>query len=413
MPATITQSGLVRDEAQKESYLGARTRRRVDAGTVDQMRQQAVMNQHMFRQQFQRPAGPRRRWADAGGRSSLALPQQPGVMLGAGGPGMQFAASHAGHYAGLGVRGVLGRFYRKHEEQIGGMWARDIGFFQPSDQEIEPYRMTGAQYQMQPWSGERQARQKAVYNYSIQNEVFEMSDEFPTDDFRRDKTGQIMGRVGDMARVASEHWEEIGTELIESGTTALAYDSNAFFGTRTIAGNTVKNNLTSSDIPELAIGSDTAPTQAEFAKIIAAGIQAMVGWKDEAGRPVNGGAREFVVMVSPNMMAAAFGATVGELLLAGESNVLRNMMRGKGFSVRVIVNAFLTTTNVIHLFRTDTESRAIILQSEVDVTARAIGLGTEHEVKNRSVFFTVEAVRNVGFGEFYRALRMTTSTSGS
>ena len=73
----------------------------------------------------------------------------------------------------------------------------------------------------------------------------------------------------------------------------------------------------------------------EFAKIIAAGIQAMVGWKDEAGRPVNGGAREFVVMVSPNMMAAAFGATVGELLLAGGGPRL-DKSAGRGGYVRAL-----------------------------------------------------------------------------
>ena len=397
----MAQQTLKRSVAER----GAKTRRVSDA-EVQSIREHRSAQRGEWAQRFavelQQRRQARQHWhqAQASGLAGLALP---------GGRRSAFAggqASHSGLYAPLGVRGVIGRFYRKYEPLIDGGWPMKIGFWQPSDQETEPYRMTGEQYQMEKWQGERQVRQKTVYTYQIKNEVFEMSDEFSSDDFRRDKTGQILQRVGEMSSVASDHWEELLSTLMESGASTADYTGGNFFSSHSSFGGSLVNDLTASELTALNVTTAAAPTQAEAATICTGIFEKFLGMTNEASRPLNGNLKRIGIMVPPNMATAFIGATQSERLTSGESNILRSQTH---FTIEVMVNPFLSSTTIGYAYRLDSETKPFILQEEVPVLARALGLGSEYEVFNRHVFFGVEAVRNVGFGEPSRAIRFTLS----
>jgi hypothetical protein len=321
-------------------------------------------------------------------------------------------ASHSGIAAPLGVRGIIGEFYRRVEDTPLPQWPSLLGWHNSSNQERETYRAMTDQYGFRLWQGERKPREKSVEEYFIKNEVFEISDEFSSDDFRRDKTGQIMARVGDMSLRARQHWQEIVTDLIEANS--VGWDSVAFFaGSGTPHNNgqsgNVINAATATQIPALDIATPNNPTQTEMERAIAAAISYMRSWKDYAGYPVNGQAGQFLLLVPITLEAAALAATRNSLVLAGEMSVLF----AQNARLTVACNPFFSLANNadrdFYLFRMDTAARGVILQEEVGILATALGLGSEFETLNRKVFFGAETVRNVGWGNFYSGLKCTFS----
>ncbi len=315
--------------------------------------------------------------------------------------------SHAGQYLDLGDRNIVGSFYRRYESDRDGNWAGKIGWINNlANQETETYKMLGAVSELREWSGGRQGRELELFSYAIKNKVFESTLRFGLDDLRRDKTGQILARIGDLAARTADHWNKLLTDLIED-TTSTCYDGATFFNSAHSNGDSgsVDNLLVAGDVGDLNVATAADPTQDEMAKAVLGVIEKMYAFKDEAGVPVNGGAREFCVMVPANMAGATWGALRSERLSSGESNVLRSA----DFNVMPIVNPRLSQTADFFVFRTDSSIKPFILQEEDGVKVNVVGAGSEHEFKHREHLFGVEAVRNVGYGEFLYAAKATLS----
>lgn len=316
-------------------------------------------------------------------------------------------ASHAGLYLDLGSRAIVGEFYRRYESDRDGNWAPKIGWFNSmANQETETYKMLGASPEMREWVGGRQGKELELFSYAIKNKVFEATLRFSKDDIRRDKTAQIMARIGDLASRTADHWNKLLTDIIEN-TTATTYDGLTFFNSAHTNGSSgaVDNLLVAGDVAELNVATAADPTQDEMAKAILGVIEKMYAFKDEQGVPVNGGAREFCVMAPANMAGATWGALRSERLSAGESNVLMSA----DFRIIPIINPRLSVAEDFFVFRTDATIKPFILQEESGVRVNVIGEGSEHEFKYREHQFGVEAVRNVGYGEFLYAAKATLS----
>jgi len=291
-------------------------------------------------------------------------------------------SGRTGIHTGLDSRAIVGRFFQRLELDLAGIWANQVGWLNPdATQETETYK----------W-----------------NREYEATLPFKKADVRRDKTGQIMMRIDDLARRTADHWNKLVTELIT--TNGNDYSGGPFFAAAHAAlgqDGGVKNDFVAADIPDLNVALPTSPTQTEMSKIIIGLVQSMYGILDDRAEPMNGDAKEWCVMVPSNMMGALNSAVRVERLDNGQSNSLL----AQGFNILPKVNPRLDASSQtqIFIFRTDTVAKPFILQSEVDVEVKVLAGGSEHEILTGENLFGVEATRAAGYGIFQYAARGTLS----
>jgi len=245
----------------------------------------------------------------------------------------------------LSSRSIIGTFYNTLDQDLGGLWVPAISNFFPSTQESEPYKWLGMSPQLREWVGGRQAKGFQENGITIANKTFEATLEVLVDEIRRDKTGQVMVRVRELAQRTNAHWAKLLTALIIAAESAVCYDGQYFFDTDHAEGDsgTQSNDITND------ITTTTAPTAGEMETSILKAIQAILGFKDNEGEPMNENAREFLVMVPVAYMssaAAALGSTVlvDAASTGGRTNNIITLGSIGGFNVRLAVNARLTWT---------------------------------------------------------------------
>ncbi len=314
----------------------------------------------------------------------------------------------------LGSRAIIGRFYNRLEAEIGASWLGKIGMKFNSDQESETYPWLGMAPVMREWVGGRDARGFNENGITIINKIFEATLEVLVDDLRRDKTGQILIRVDEMAKRAVEHWAKLITTLITNGTgdtSGTAYDGQYFFDSDHSEGDSGSqlNLLTNSQVGALDVSTATTPTPLEAAKAILGVIAYMAGIKDDQGEPMMSGARSFLVMTSPILWQFLAPAVHNVTVLAGEQSPLDSLQKNSDFNVDVVINTRLAYTTQFVVFRTDAATKPFILQEEEGIRVSALAEGSDEEFKNNRHLYGVKAVRNVGYGYWQFAAHATLS----
>lgn len=308
--------------------------------------------------------------------------------------------------ASLSSRAIIGEFYATLEQDLGGLWVGGVSNFFESNQESETYKWLGMAPAMREWVGSRHAKGFRDNGLTITNKTFEATLEVMLDEMRRDKTGQVMVRVRELAQRTNAHWAKLLTDLIIAGESTACYDGQFFFDTDHSEGDSgTQDNDISNDI-----ATTTAPTAGEMESSILKAVQQIMGFKDDAGEPMNENAREFTVMVPVSYMAAAAGAIGSEIIVdssTSRTNRILTMGQLGGFTMRLAVNARLTWTTKFAVFRTDAETRALIRQEEEGVSIDAIAEGSELEFRERKHHYGVKAIRNVGYGYWQRACLVT------
>lgn len=309
----------------------------------------------------------------------------------------------------LSSRGIVGEFYARLEQDIGASWVPRISWLNPdSDMEVESYKWLGMSPAMREWVGGRQAKGLRDNGFDIRNKTFEATLEILVDWIRRDKTGQIMVRINEMADRVNAHWAKLLSQLLIDGEATACYDAQYFFDTDHSEGasGSQSNDLT------LDIATATAPTAGEMETAILNAIQAIIGFKDDQGEPMNENARAFLVMVPVPFMAAAAGALGSQIIVdssTSRSNRILTLGSIGGFQVELAVNARLTWTTKFATFRTDAETAALIRQEEEPVSVSALAEGSEEEFKNNRHLYGVKAIRNAGYGLWQRSALTTFS----
>jgi phage major head subunit gpT-like protein len=296
----------------------------------------------------------------------------------------------------LGSRAIIGSFYNELQQNLGATWIPGTSMEFKSDQESETYKWLGMAPAMREWVGGRWAKGFRENGLTIVNKTYEATLEVLVDEIRRDKTGQVMLRVAELARRTNSHWAKLLTALIVAGFATVCYDGYYFFHTLHAEGDSGNqdNDLTGT------AATSTQPTSAEMETAIMACIMAILGFKDDQGEPMNEDAKEFMLMVPPCYLSPAAAATKNEFTSAGVSNTLVNM---KGFGIQLEVNPRLTAVDRFYMFRTDAKTKALIRQSEEDVTISAIAEGSELEFNENKHHYGVKAIRNVGYGYWQHA----------
>lgn len=302
----------------------------------------------------------------------------------------------------LSSRAIIGEFYARLDQDLGNTWIPGVSREFSSNQESETYKWLGMAPAMREWIGGRQPRGFRANGITIENKRYEATLEVSMDEIRRDKTGQVMARVQELAARTNAHWASLLTALIIAGESTACYDGQFFFDTDHAEGDsgTQSNDITSD------ITTTTAPTAAEMQSSILLATQAILGFKDDVGEPMNESAREFLVMIPVSYLAAtatALGATV----INQTSNNIMALGSLGGFAYRMAVNPRLSWTTKFALFRTDGPVSALIRQSEEGVTVDALAEGSEEEFKNDRHLYGVKARRNVGYGYWQKACLVT------
>lgn len=312
---------------------------------------------------------------------------------------------------------IIGSFYEQLEAEFAMSWASKVGWLNTgSTQEIETYKWLGAVPKFREWVGGRAATRPKVESYQIRNKLWEQTLEFGIDDLRRDKTGQINIRIGELAASGAAFWEDQSTTLVNDN--GLAYDGQNFFDTdhpvaeSTTSSTTAKNLVTASEVAALNVGTATAPTPDEAAKIVQGLVGHMMTFKSDQGHLLNAQAKSFLIMVSTANQWGAFMTAISEqTLTSGASNPLRGM-RSMGYTFDVVLNPNATTgitDDDVIMFRTDAKLKPFILQEETAPKVTVIGAGSEEEFKNRRHLFGVERIGNAGYGLWQYAIKGTLS----
>lgn len=301
----------------------------------------------------------------------------------------------------LTSRAVIGEFYNRLAIAPAN-WIDRYAMRIQSSQDTENYAWLGQVPTMREWIGGRLAKDLPEYRYSLRNKDHEATLEINVKDMKRDKSGQIMVRIGELAQRALSYPAKLMSTLIANGESTVCYDGQFFFDTDHSEGasGSQSNDLT------FAAATGTTPTVPEMRDAIMASIQAIVGFKDDVGEPMNEGAATFEVMVPIALLSTALSAVNLPVIDQGAANIISAQ---NAFSITVVPNARLTDATKFYTFRTDGQTKPFIIQEEEPLQIDAIAEGSELEFKERKHWYGVLWAGNVGYG-FWQHGALTTFT---
>lgn len=315
-----------------------------------------------------------------------------------------------GATAELGSRAIRGFFYEALEAATLASWINGCSNLFTSDQESETYKWLSQSPVMREWIGGRQAKAFTANGVTIENKAFEATIAIELKDLRRDKTGQIRMRMGELVERSNTHWASLLSTLLLNGATGLAYDGQAFFSATHSEGNsgTLKNLLTSSEYSELNVATATAPTPYELANALVKVISHFYTFKDDQGEPRNEGASAFQIQ-TPVTLYPAMAAAVSSMLLNSGSGSVNNPLGAMPFTLQVVPNGRLTWTDRFAVLRSDAQAKPLIRQEETAVDLKMKAEGSDFEFDQNAWQFGIDANRNVGYGMYWQAVQAVLS----
>ena len=302
---------------------------------------------------------------------------------------------------GLSSRAVIGRFYRRLEEYAQSAWWTRLAMHFASSQESETYRWLGMVPQVREWLGGRRVRPLRAQGVTLVNKTWESTIRVDADEQRRDKTGQIMVRINELARRVATHPNKLLTTLLSGGEAAACYDGQYFFDTDHSEG----DSGTQSNSISAGATTPTTPTDREMYEAIVKGIAQIMAVTDDQGEPMNEAARQFLVMVPMPFLSSTLVALSGKVVDA-TTNPLAS---GEPFNVTWVANPRLAWTTKFALFRTDGSTRPFIFQEELPVQVQVLAEGSELEVNENQHQYGVKAIHEAGYGFWQDACLVTFS----
>jgi phage major head subunit gpT-like protein len=315
--------------------------------------------------------------------------------------------------AALTSRDIKGMIDNGIEMSKDTGWPFLVGMEFNSNQETEKYKVIGASPALREWVGGRSVKSLKTAGIDVVNKRFESTIIIAKDDLRRDKTGFINIRIGQMVNRYVQHWAKLLTALRIAGTSTACIDAQYFYSASHSWGDsgTLTNLLTGSDYSELSDVSTAAnPTAIELAKVILKIVQHFFTFKDDQGEPLHEDASRFLVQVPVNMYAALIQACSSNFLSTGTGAVDNPILVGKeAFKIVPSVNPRLTATDAIYVDRIDGVEKSFILQNETepDISSKAEGSDFEHD--NHAHEYGITVSRNAGYGFPLSSIKATLS----
>lgn len=298
----------------------------------------------------------------------------------------------------LSSRAVIGEYYLALQQDPGIAWVNDTSMEFDSDQDSETYPWLGQTPGMREWVGGRQAKGFRDNGITVANKHYETTVEILLRWLRRDKTGQAMVRIRELAARTNSHWASLLSTLLLNGPSTVCYDGQYFFDTDHSEGDsgTQSNDITVdiSTLPASVHGVITAPSVEEMQQSILAGIVQMLAFKDDQGEPMNETAQRFRVIVPAPLYIVASKAVA----LPIQNTAITDQRLPREMSVDVSMNARLTWTDSFSVFRADGSVKPFIRQQETPPQMKAKAEGSDFEFDNDAHQYGVDTWRNVAYG---------------
>src|SRR4030067_1741700 len=133
--------------------------------------------------------------------------------------------------ADLSSRAVIGMYYERLAALTGANWIDAISNYFTSDQPSEKYPWLGMVPALREWIGGRNAKGFTDNGVEIKNKHFEATLQILLSDLRRDKTGQLRARMGELAERGLTHYASLLSTLIVNGASTVCYDGQYFYDT--------------------------------------------------------------------------------------------------------------------------------------------------------------------------------------
>lgn len=248
----------------------------------------------------------------------------------------------------------------------------------------------------------------------VDNVRWQSGVEIDIDDYRRDQTGSVRAKLGELAESFGVFkWEQI-VDIMNNGNSSsyLAYDGQNFYSASHSLGDsgTLSNLLTTSDLPVALNVADTADiTPEEMVIAIMGVIGKFQGFKDDKGRAMNRTARKFLVTVPTAMWYPAATAMSANNLQSGKTNQLLAIRQG-GYEIDVVAEPELTSSTSFFVHRLDGMSRKpFICQTEVPVELTTLDENSEYSALNDAVAMKGAWVGGFAPGEPLYSIRATVS----
>jgi phage major head subunit gpT-like protein len=303
-------------------------------------------------------------------------------------------------------RAIIGMYYQELEANMGAAWLDAVSNYFQSDQASEEYAWLDQVPALREWVGGRHAKGFTENGIEIKNKHFEATIEFQIKDMRRDKTGQIQARIGELAERDRTHWASLISMLIVNGASTVCYDGQYFFDTDHAEGSSgTQSNSIQVDIsalPATVHGSAAAaPSPEEMQQAILAGITQMFKFVDDKGEPINETAANFTVIVPVGLSQAALAAISMVRAAAASTFNIQN------FNIALAINPRLTAagwTTKFVVVRTDGKIKPFIRQEETGATLKVKDENSEFAFDNDAVQFGIDTWRNVGYGRWQGAV---------
>jgi len=254
---------------------------------------------------------------------------------------------------------------------------------------------------MREWLGERVYQDLTAARYTIANKLWEDSLPVEETDVEDDSVGIYRNLAEDFGNEAVHHPDELVFDLIQAGATTACYDGQPFFD----ASHVTQNSGVQSNKLTATVSDTAAVTALEFRAAYNQGINAMLKFKDNLGRPflrprINKGQPDLICLVPVDMQDAADTAFNAQII-----NNTSNRVVNRPRSVETI--SYLSDQLSFYILNVGRSVKPFVFQKRRPLRRQVKGIG-DYEFKDLKLL--ADARYNAGYGLWQFAVKVTVST---
>lgn len=266
----------------------------------------------------------------------------------------------------------------------------------PSTGKDEQYGWIGSLPGVREWLGDRVFHELRAANFVLENKLWEDSLQIEKTDLADDRMGLYNMAFPQLGEEAALHPDQLLFETIIGAGAQACFDSQYFFDTDHSWGDsgTQSNKLT------YAAATGTTPTVDEFKAAYRAAVAALLGFKNDNGkpfyRPTIGRLSDLTLLVPLALRDIAIDAI--------ESNILANSTNVVIDKPNIVCSAFYTDSASFDLYYTGGRVKPFVFQARDPISRQMKGLD---DAETKFVKFMTQARYNVGLLAWFFAVRTT------
>jgi len=258
-----------------------------------------------------------------------------------------------------------------------------------SSSDKESYNWLGNVPALREWTDERVPGALRTHEYEIPNRKYEATIEVDRETFEDDRLGQVKPRIEELALRAACHPDELVVGLLNGGFATECYDGAYFFDSTHSEGDSgTQSNL-------LSAALDAAGLEAA--------ITAMMGFKDDQGKPL--GVKPDTLLVGPdNFFTAREILNSVSIVVAGSTDVEKPAGNPLSGMLNLEVSPFVEEGKWF-VMATGYPVRPLVMQWRIRPEFTAVTNPSDEYVFSTDVFkYGVRSRLGAGYGLWYLAV---------